>query len=59
MIKVTGFFDSVKVRYVEKDEIERFDTEHLSFFNVNTMADLERARKLLGRKAIKLGKVTT
>jgi molybdopterin-guanine dinucleotide biosynthesis protein A len=36
----------VKVRYVEGDEISRFDPEHLSFFNVNTEADLERAQQL-------------
>ncbi len=36
----------VKVRYVEADEIDRFDPEHLSFFNINTEADLERARSL-------------
>ncbi len=41
-----------KVRYVEADEIDRFDPEHLSFFNINTEADLERARELVGRKDI-------
>ncbi|HEY49603.1 MAG TPA: molybdenum cofactor guanylyltransferase [Dehalococcoidia bacterium] len=48
-LKVTGFFDSVKVRYVEKEEIDRFDPEHLSFFNINTQADLKRARVLATR----------
>ena len=48
-LKITGFLDSVKVRYVEKDEIDRFDPEHLSFFNVNTQADLERARVLASK----------
>ena len=38
-------FALVKVRYVEADEIDCFDPEHLSFFNINTKADLERARK--------------
>ena len=36
----------VKVRYVEEDEIDSFDPEHLSFFNINSQADLDRARKL-------------
>ncbi len=36
----------VKVRYVDSEEINRFDPEHLSFFNVNTEYDLEKARKL-------------
>ncbi len=39
----------VKVRYVDRDEIARFDPEHLSFFNVNTEADLEMARELVSR----------
>ena len=37
----------VRVRYVESEEIDKFDPEHLSFLNINTEADLERARKLL------------
>jgi len=36
----------VRVKYVEVEEIDRFDPEHLSFFNINTKADLEKARKL-------------
>ncbi len=38
----------VKARYVEVNEIARFDPEQLSFFNVNTEKDLQRARKLSG-----------
>jgi molybdopterin-guanine dinucleotide biosynthesis protein A len=48
-LRIAGFFDSVKVRYIEKEEIERFDPEHLSFFNINTQADLEKARMLAER----------
>ena len=36
----------VRVRYVETEEIDKFDPKHLSFFNVNTEADLEIARDL-------------
>jgi molybdopterin-guanine dinucleotide biosynthesis protein A len=50
-LRIRGFFDAVKVRYIEKEEIERFDPGHLSFFNVNTEADLEKARMLAKRKA--------
>ena len=50
-LKVTAFFDSVRVRYVEKDELDRYDPGHLSFFNINTQADLEKARKLAAREA--------
>lgn len=43
---VRELFTLVKIRYVEADEINRFDPKHLSFFNINTKADLEMARKL-------------
>ncbi len=48
-LSVRGLFPMVRVRYVEAEEIERFDSEHLSFFNVNTRADLERVRGLIER----------
>lgn len=49
--KVSDLLDAVKVRYVEKDEIDRFDPEHLSFFNVNYEADLVKARNILEKLA--------
>lgn len=45
-LKVADFPDLVSVRYVEEDEIDRFDPGHLSFFNINTQADLDYARML-------------
>jgi len=48
-LSVRGLFPMVRVRYVEAEEIEWFDPEHLSFFNVNTGTDLERARGLIER----------
>ena len=45
-LKVTDLFPVVRTRYVEAEEIDRFDPEHLSFFNINTEADLEMAREL-------------
>ena len=47
-LRVNLLFSLVKARYVEAEEIERFDPKHLSFFNVNTEADLKRARELAG-----------
>ncbi|MCS6909729.1 MAG: molybdenum cofactor guanylyltransferase [Anaerolineales bacterium] len=44
--RVISFFPDVRVRYVDEPEINRFDPQHLSFFNINTPADLERARQL-------------
>lgn len=45
-MRFNALFGLVKVRYVEADEIDRFDPRHLSFFNVNNSADLERAQQL-------------
>ena len=36
----------VRVNYLSVEEIDRFDPEHLSFFNVNTTDDLKKAREL-------------
>ena len=44
--KVTDIFHHVKTRYVEEEELNRFDPQHMSFFNVNTQEDLNRARQL-------------
>lgn len=44
--RVRELFPLVKVRYIEGDEIGRFDPKHLSFFNVNTGADLKMAQQL-------------
>jgi molybdopterin-guanine dinucleotide biosynthesis protein A len=38
----------LRIRYIEEPEIDRYDPDHLSFFNVNTPEELERARALLG-----------
>jgi len=45
-LKVIELLDLVRVRYVEAEEINRFDPKHLSFFNINTQADLKTAREL-------------
>jgi len=45
-LRIDKLFSMVKVKYIEGDEINRFDPEHLSFFNINSQADLDRARKL-------------
>ncbi len=49
-LRIIGFFDKVRVRYVERGEAEGFDPEHLSFFNINTPQDLGRARALVERE---------
>lgn len=45
-MRVISFFPDVRVRFVDELEIDRFDPQHLSFFNVNTPDDLEQARRL-------------
>jgi molybdopterin-guanine dinucleotide biosynthesis protein A len=38
------------MRYVEEAEIDSLDPEHLSFFNINSQADLDRATALATEK---------
>lgn len=45
---IVELFNYVKVRYIETEEVERFDPGHLSFFNINTREDLARARQIAG-----------
>ncbi|MBN1310886.1 MAG: molybdenum cofactor guanylyltransferase [Anaerolineae bacterium] len=45
-LKAIGFLDKVLVRRVGSAEIERFDPDRLSFFNVNTPDDLKQAERL-------------
>jgi molybdopterin-guanine dinucleotide biosynthesis protein A len=45
-MRVISFFPDVRVRFVDEAEIDRFDPQHLAFFNVNTPEDLEQARRM-------------
>ncbi|MFC1901690.1 molybdenum cofactor guanylyltransferase [Chloroflexota bacterium] len=45
---IIDLFDFVKVKYIEAEEVDRFDPQHLSFFNINTSGNLELARKIAG-----------
>ena len=49
-LKILDFFDQVVVKYVEADEVDRWDPERLSFFNVNTPENLARAREIIARR---------
>jgi len=46
-LKIAPLFEAVRVRYVDEGTIDRVDPRHLSFFNINTQADLEEARGYL------------
>ena len=45
---IIDLFDYVKVRFIEDEEIVKFDPQHLSFFNINTQKDLDKAREITG-----------
>lgn len=49
VLSVHKLISRVKVRYVEANEITRFDPEQRSFFNINTEDDLQLAREIVGR----------
>ena len=49
--RFVDFLPEVRVRYVPQEEIERFDPEGRSFWNVNNAADLSRLLPLLEAKA--------
>jgi len=50
--RIISFYPKVSVRYVEQAEITRFDPQGLSFFNVNTLEDWERARACFGETEV-------
>jgi len=43
--RIISFFPQVRVRYIEEAEVDRFDPQHLSLFNINTAEDLRRAQR--------------
>jgi molybdopterin-guanine dinucleotide biosynthesis protein A len=46
-LRMISFHAAVRVNVVPQAEVERFDLQHLSFRNVNTPEELERATELL------------
>ncbi len=45
-MKIIDFFPEVRVCRLAEEVVNRFDPQHLSFFNVNTAADWERVKEL-------------
>jgi molybdopterin-guanine dinucleotide biosynthesis protein A len=43
-LKITGFYDEVKVHYLDREAIARFDPEGRSFANLNTPDELAAAQ---------------
>jgi molybdopterin-guanine dinucleotide biosynthesis protein A len=50
-LRAIGFHDAVRVRIVDEKEVEQFDPQHLSFFNMNTPDDWAQAQDLKGTEA--------
>jgi molybdopterin-guanine dinucleotide biosynthesis protein A len=46
--KMASCLAEMEVHWVEEEEIDRYDPQHRSFFNVNTLEDWEQARRLAG-----------
>ncbi len=45
-LRMMGFFDDVRMRYVKRDEVLRFDLQLYSFFNANTPDELAQAEQI-------------
>jgi len=45
-LKIVDFFSRAKVRAIEPEELNKFDPGEMSFFNINTQEDLEKARNI-------------
>jgi molybdopterin-guanine dinucleotide biosynthesis protein A len=46
-LKITGFFDQVRVRIIEGEQLARSDPQDVMFFNANTPDEYEQARRML------------
>ena len=55
-LRVHSFLKTVRVRYVEREESQRFDPQLLSFFNINYQSDLDRAIALAAENRLSQGK---
>ena len=45
-LKISGFFEDVRVCYFTEDRVREIDPDLLSFFNINTQKDLEKANRV-------------
>jgi molybdopterin-guanine dinucleotide biosynthesis protein A len=49
-LRINDLFRVVTARYLSPEEMERFDPEHRSFFNINSPGQLEEAQKIIGKE---------
>lgn len=45
-LRIIGILPYIKTRYLDPEEIEHFERGYLSFFNINTQVELDRAREI-------------
>jgi molybdopterin-guanine dinucleotide biosynthesis protein A len=45
-LSIHSFLDGINVRYLDEEESRRIDPEHISFFNINYQADLDKAVRM-------------
>jgi len=45
--RIISFFPQVRVRYIQETEVDRFDPQHRSIFNINSAEDWRRAQEWL------------
>lgn len=48
--KITSFYEQIKIRFLELDELSKFGNPDTMFFNVNTPGDLQTAKAIAGRE---------
>ena len=48
-LKIQNVLSELNILKIKSAEIERFDPEHLSFFNINTQEDLKKAKDIYSR----------
>jgi molybdopterin-guanine dinucleotide biosynthesis protein A len=49
-LKLLDILNFFKVKYISQEEVEKFDPEEFSFFNVNSPSDYEKALKIWLKK---------
>ncbi|NQT74258.1 MAG: molybdenum cofactor guanylyltransferase [Chloroflexi bacterium] len=52
-LKVSNLLELANARFVEGDELDKFDPDHQSWFNINMPADLKKAEEILNRERSK------
>lgn len=52
VFRIIELYPLVKVKYLDDSEIEKFDPQKLSFFNINTENELRAGREIAGREGI-------